>query len=105
MKPIRILLADDHIVIRKGLRLLLESQPGFQVIAEASDGRETVAHGRSASARRGGAGCRHADAERHRGRAADLGEAAADRHRVSEHAFRRGLRAEGAEVRRARRTC
>ena len=36
MNPIRILLADDHIVIRKGLRLLLESQPGFQVIAEAS---------------------------------------------------------------------
>jgi two-component system response regulator NreC len=43
MNPIRILLADDHIVIRKGLRLLLESQPGFQVIAEASNGRETVA--------------------------------------------------------------
>ena len=43
MNPIRILLADDHIVIRKGLRLLLESQPGFEVIAEASDGRGTVA--------------------------------------------------------------
>lgn len=40
---IRILLADDHTVIRKGLRLLLESQPGFQVVAEAADGRETVA--------------------------------------------------------------
>ena len=40
---IRILLADDHTVIRKGLRLLLESQPGFKVVAEASDGRETVA--------------------------------------------------------------
>ena len=43
MKPIRILLADDHTVIRKGLRLLLESQAGFQVVAEAADGRETVA--------------------------------------------------------------
>jgi DNA-binding NarL/FixJ family response regulator len=43
MNTIRILLADDHIVIRKGLRLLLQSQPGFEVIAEASDGRETVA--------------------------------------------------------------
>ena len=43
MNPIRILLADDHTVIRKGLRLLLESQPGFKVIAEAADGRETVA--------------------------------------------------------------
>ncbi len=43
MSPIRILLADDHTVVRKGLRLLLESQPGFVVIADASDGRETVA--------------------------------------------------------------
>jgi two-component system response regulator NreC len=42
MKPIRILLADDHTVVRKGLRLLLESQPGFQVIADAANGRETV---------------------------------------------------------------
>ena len=40
---IRILLADDHTVVRKGLRLLLESQPGFQVVADASNGRETVA--------------------------------------------------------------
>ena len=43
MKPIRILLADDHNVIRGGLRLLLEKQPGFHVVAEASDGRQAVA--------------------------------------------------------------
>jgi len=43
MKPIRILLADDHTVVRKGLRLLLESQPRFQVVAEAENGREAVA--------------------------------------------------------------
>jgi two-component system, NarL family, response regulator NreC len=43
MKKIRILLADDHTVVRKGLRLLLESQEGFEVIADACDGRETVA--------------------------------------------------------------
>jgi two-component system response regulator NreC len=43
MKPIRILLADDHTVVRKGLRLLLESQPDFQVIADAANGRDTVA--------------------------------------------------------------
>jgi two-component system response regulator NreC len=43
MKPIRILLADDHTVVRKGLRLLLESQPDFQVIADAANGRETIA--------------------------------------------------------------
>ena len=40
---IQILLADDHTVVRKGLRLLLESHPGFQVIADAADGREAVA--------------------------------------------------------------
>jgi two-component system nitrate/nitrite response regulator NarL len=39
---IRILLADDHRVLRAGLRLLLERQPGFEVVAEASDGRETI---------------------------------------------------------------
>ena len=43
MNVIRILLADDHTVVRKGLCLLLESHPGFKVIAEASNGREAVA--------------------------------------------------------------
>lgn len=43
MNVIRILLADDHTVVRKGLKLLLESHPGFKVVAEASDGREAVA--------------------------------------------------------------
>ncbi len=43
MKAIRILLADDHTVVRKGLRLLLETQAGFSVIADAADGREAVA--------------------------------------------------------------
>ena len=43
MTPIRILLADDHTVVRKGLRLLLESQPEFNVVADAADGREAVA--------------------------------------------------------------
>jgi DNA-binding NarL/FixJ family response regulator len=42
MNPIRIVLADDHTIMRKGLRLLLESQPGFKVIAEAADGRGAV---------------------------------------------------------------
>jgi two-component system response regulator NreC len=43
MNVIRILLADDHTVVRRGLCLLLESNPGFKVIAEASNGREAVA--------------------------------------------------------------
>ena len=42
MDQIRILLADDHNVLRDGLRLLLERQPEFSVVGEASDGRETV---------------------------------------------------------------
>lgn len=40
---IRIVLADDHTVVRKGLRLLLESQPEFKVIGDAANGREAVA--------------------------------------------------------------
>jgi two-component system, NarL family, response regulator NreC len=42
LAPIRILIADDHIIIRSGLRLLLEQQPDFKVVAEAGDGREAV---------------------------------------------------------------
>jgi DNA-binding NarL/FixJ family response regulator len=43
MRSIRILLADDHTIVRKGLRLLLESHEGFRVVAEAADGHEAVA--------------------------------------------------------------
>lgn len=42
MNPIRILLADDHTVMRRGLRVLLERQPGFAVVGEAADGAEAV---------------------------------------------------------------
>lgn len=42
MSPIRILLADDHVIMRNGLRLLLERQPDLEVIGEAADGREAV---------------------------------------------------------------
>jgi DNA-binding NarL/FixJ family response regulator len=42
MPAIRILLADDHIVMRSGLRLLLERQPNLQVVGEAADGQEAV---------------------------------------------------------------
>lgn len=39
---IRLLIADDHPVVRKGLRALMEDQPDIQVIAEAADGKEAV---------------------------------------------------------------
>jgi DNA-binding NarL/FixJ family response regulator len=38
----RILIADDHGIVRAGIRLLLERQPGFDVVAEAADGVEAV---------------------------------------------------------------
>jgi len=42
MAPLRILVADDHQVVRTGLRALLESKAGWQVCAEAANGREAV---------------------------------------------------------------
>lgn len=39
---LRILLADDHVVVRRGVRALLESSNDFQICAEARDGREAV---------------------------------------------------------------
>jgi DNA-binding NarL/FixJ family response regulator len=41
-QTVRILLADDHAVLRTGLRLLLSSQDGFSVVGEASTGTETL---------------------------------------------------------------
>ena len=42
MESLRLLVADDHEIVRKGVRSLLEAQPGWQVLAEASNGREAV---------------------------------------------------------------
>jgi two-component system response regulator NreC len=42
MARLRLILADDHTIVRQGLRKILEAQPEWTVVAEASDGRETV---------------------------------------------------------------
>jgi DNA-binding NarL/FixJ family response regulator len=42
MAPLRILLADDHTIVRHGLRKVLEERPEWEVVAEAGDGREAV---------------------------------------------------------------
>jgi DNA-binding NarL/FixJ family response regulator len=42
MSPIRILIADDHTVVRQGLRLLCEGLGGFTVVAEAENGSQAV---------------------------------------------------------------
>src|SRR5262245_5720739 len=43
MTPIRILIADDHEIVRRGLRTVLEGQAGWVVCGEAGTGREAVA--------------------------------------------------------------
>ena len=42
MEPLRILLVDDHLLFRKGLAQLLDTQPDFEVVGEATDGLEAV---------------------------------------------------------------
>ena len=39
---IRLLLADDHALVRRGLRMILETEPDFRVVAEAADGQEAL---------------------------------------------------------------
>jgi len=42
MTPLRIVIVDDHAVVRRGIRALLESQPGWEIVGEAATGREAV---------------------------------------------------------------
>jgi two-component system response regulator NreC len=42
MPPIRLVLADDHEIVRAGLRMLLEAQPDMDIVAEASSGRQAI---------------------------------------------------------------
>jgi DNA-binding NarL/FixJ family response regulator len=41
-KPIRVLVADDHMIVRTGIRHVLESEPGFEVVGEAANGMEAL---------------------------------------------------------------
>lgn len=43
MSKIRVLIADDHVIVREGLRAILGAQPDIEVVGEASDGEEAVA--------------------------------------------------------------
>ena len=42
MSALRVLVADDHDVVRKGLKMLIEERPGWEVCGEARSGREAV---------------------------------------------------------------
>ncbi len=43
IREVRILIVDDHVIVREGLREVLEGHPGFRVVGEAGDGREAIA--------------------------------------------------------------
>jgi two-component system, NarL family, response regulator LiaR len=45
--PIRVLITDDHAIVRKGIRALLATEPDIEVVGEASDGAEAVAQARA----------------------------------------------------------
>ena len=47
MEKIRLLLVDDHAVVRSGLRMLLETQPDVEIVGEAESGNEAVAKARA----------------------------------------------------------
>ena len=43
MTPIRVMVTDDHLIVREGLRLILETAEGIEIVGEASDGAECLA--------------------------------------------------------------
>ena len=44
MEKIKLLLADDHLIIRDGIKLMLKKNPEFEIVAEASNGKEVLAY-------------------------------------------------------------
>jgi DNA-binding NarL/FixJ family response regulator len=40
--PLRLLIVDDHAVVRRGIRAIIEGQPGWEIAAEAANGREAI---------------------------------------------------------------
>ena len=87
-EPIRVLLADDHAVVREGLRTFLELQDGIEVVGEAADGERGRRGGRAPAPRRRPDGPRHAAARRRR-RDARAARAVPARARDRAHELRR----------------
>ena len=102
MGKLRIVLGDDHTLVRQGLRKILEEQPEWEVVAEAGDGREAVRQAVALQPGRGRPRHRHAAAERHRGDAPDRPARARRPRPHPEHALRRGVHHPGAAGGRAR---
>ena len=59
-----VLLADDHAMVRRGLRMVLDAAPDLEVVAEAGDGIEAVERALRETDRPGGARRRHAARDR-----------------------------------------
>ncbi len=49
MAKIRVLIVDDHAIVRAGLRMLINSQPDIEVVGEAADGHEALCQARAAN--------------------------------------------------------
>lgn len=49
MNKVRVLIVDDHVIVRDGVRMILEAQPDIEVVGEASDGREALEKARQLS--------------------------------------------------------
>ena len=64
MGKLRILVGDDHTLVRQGFRKILEERPDWEVVAEASDGRDAVRQALSSAARYRDSRHRHAAFER-----------------------------------------
>ena len=70
-KPLRILIADDHVVARAGLRELFSERPALQVVGEAANGVEAISQANGPTTGRHCHGRFHASDEWHRGDARD----------------------------------
>ena len=78
-EAISIVLADDHTVVRRALRMLLEEEPGFEVVAEADDADDAVRYVRGPQAGRPDPRPQHARAAQPGGDPRHAGGLAGDR--------------------------
>ncbi len=75
---IRVMIVDDHAIVRKGIRALLTESGDFEIVAEAADGQEAVLRADGNPARRHPDGPADAWHGRHRGDTADHQPSAGD---------------------------